>query len=108
MKPNRDASALAARLGAAANTPIPLPEPRPVPALVQTVVTTEAPPAKPKREGGTTKAKRSKSAETRPITLRPAPELLNKYVLAAAERTRETGRVVSAQEIMLAVLERGL
>lgn len=107
MKPNRDASALAARLGAAANTPIPLPEPRPVPALVQTVVTTEAPPARPKREGGT-KAKRSKSAETRPITLRPAPELLNKYVLAAAERTRETGRVVSAQEIMLAVLERGL
>ncbi len=106
MKPNRDASALAARLGAAANTPIPLPEPRPAPPLVQTIVTSEAAPAKPTREGGT-KAKSSKPAETRPITLRPAPALLNKYVLAAAERTRETGRVVSAQEMMIAVLERG-
>ena len=52
MKPNRDASALAARLGAAANTPIPLPEPRPAPPLVQTIVTSEAAPAKPKRGRG--------------------------------------------------------
>jgi hypothetical protein len=32
--------------------------------------------------------------------------LLNKYVLKASERTREEGRVVSAQQIMLEVLER--
>jgi hypothetical protein len=40
------------------------------------------------------------------ITLRPGAKLLNRYTLAAADRTREQGRVVSAQQIMLEVLER--
>jgi hypothetical protein len=35
------------------------------------------------------------------------PDLVNRYVLAAADKTREKGRVVSAQEIMLAQLEKG-
>ena len=42
-----------------------------------------------------------------PITLRPSSALLSNYVLKAAERTREEGRVVSAQQIMIEVLERG-
>jgi ribosomal protein S4E len=33
--------------------------------------------------------------------------LLSRYVLKAADRTREAARVISAQEIMLEVLERG-
>jgi hypothetical protein len=109
MKQHRDSSALAARLSAAAVTPVPLPsaaEPqdndRPADIGVQAT-------AKPKR-GGATKAPANKNAPavSRPITLRPAPELLNRYVLEAAERTRQSGRVVSAQEVMIDILERGL
>lgn len=109
MKQHRDSSALAARLSAAAVTPVPLPsEAAPQdndrPADIRVQVT-----AKPKR-GGATKGPANKSAPavSRPITLRPAPELLNRYVLEAAERTRQSGRVVSAQEVMIDVLERGL
>jgi hypothetical protein len=40
-----------------------------------------------------------------PITLRPTSALLGKFVLKASERTREEGRVVSAQQIMLEALE---
>ncbi len=45
--------------------------------------------------------------DTKGITLRPTKELLNRYTLAAADRTRTEGRVISAQEIMLEQLERG-
>jgi hypothetical protein len=41
------------------------------------------------------------------ITLRPSREVLTRYTNAAAERTKKEGRVVSAQEIMLEVLEHG-
>jgi hypothetical protein len=47
-----------------------------------------------------------KEPDTVPITLRPSSALLNRYVLKAAERTREEGRVVSAQQIMIEALER--
>jgi uncharacterized protein (DUF4415 family) len=109
MKPHRDASALAARLGAAANTPIPLPQRTPqqtMPAVV-VVPDPEPQPEKPSRAAiARSKAEKAPIA-TRAITLRLSADLLNKYVMAAAERTRETGRVVSAQEIMLAKLGRG-
>jgi hypothetical protein len=45
--------------------------------------------------------------DTVPISLRPRRELLMRYVLAASERTREAGRVISAQQIMLERLEGG-
>jgi hypothetical protein len=45
--------------------------------------------------------------DTKGITLRPSKKLLNRYTLAAADRTRKEGRVISAQEIMLEQLERG-
>jgi hypothetical protein len=105
VKPHRDANELAARLGAAANRPVPLPEaPQPTIALVSTI-----PQEKPSPNPTTTpKAKRAKaSTDTVATTLRPSSALLNRYTLAAAERTREVGRVVSAQEIMIEVLERG-
>jgi len=41
------------------------------------------------------------------ITLRPTRKLLNDYTVTAAERTKAKGKVVSAQEIMIEVLERG-
>lgn len=102
MKPNRDAAALAASLASAANTPLPLPPQRAV---------RETSPAQPaeqvlRREP----AKRVKSKSpgvTAQITLRPERALLDHYTFEAAERTKIERRVVSAQEIMLEVLERG-
>ena len=104
MKPNRDAAALAASLSAAAAAPLRLPErpPPPEPAnasLPPPVVAAPAP--KPARNPRVAPA-----VATVGITLRPGTKLLNRYTLAAADRTREEGRVVSAQQIMLEVLER--
>jgi hypothetical protein len=113
MKKNRDSSELAARIAAAASQPAgrrsapkPAPAAAPAPVLVSStpaaIATVAAPePARPK-------AKKTKPAEpdTVPITLRPSSALLSKYVNKAAERTREEGRVISAQQIMIEALER--
>jgi hypothetical protein len=115
MKPHRNASELAARLGAAANKPLPLPEPTPL-TLVPTpapmasttvAAATPAPVAYEPARAAPKKAKRVEEVkETVAITLRPSRTMLTRYTMAAAERTRETGRVISAQEMMLEQLER--
>ena len=102
MKPNRDSAALAASLASAANTPLPLP---PKPAFQET------PPAQPveqvRRREPAKRANAKSSGVTAQITLRPDRALLDHYTFQAAERTKIERRVVSAQEIMLEVLERG-
>ena len=45
-------------------------------------------------------------AETLGINLRPTRTLYQRYVLLAADRSRSEGRMISAQQIMLEVLER--
>ncbi|WP_084044481.1 hypothetical protein [Burkholderia sp. A2] len=52
-------------------------------------------------------AAKKEPADTTQLTLRPSRALLARYVAAAADRSRDTGRMVSAQEIMLEVLEKG-
>jgi hypothetical protein len=107
MKKNRNSSDLAARIAAAASQPAGASS-APAPVLVSSMppakepVTESAPPR--------SKAKKPKPQEpdTVPITLRPTSALLNKFVLKASERTREEGRVVSAQQIMLEALERSV
>jgi hypothetical protein len=69
------------------------------------------PPAKPAvtkavAEPANSKPAKVKEPQTIPITLRPHSALWNKFVLKASERTRQEGRVVSAQQIMLEALER--
>ena len=105
MKKSRDASELAARIAAAANKPagagsIP-PVATPTTPTVATKLETVPPVKRPKA-----KATKTQQPDTVPITLRPTNSLLNKFVLKASERTREEGRVVSAQQIMLEALER--
>jgi hypothetical protein len=101
MKPDRNATDLAARLTQAAQTPPPLPPPT---RQVQSAEdTSRAPPAKVAK--ATQKGR--PSVQTRGITLRPSVDLLTRYTLAAAERTRKVGRVVSAQEVMLERLDGG-
>jgi hypothetical protein len=102
MKPNRDAAELAARLAGAAATPVPLPSPpanAPSPARETPAIPHKAAP-QPARKG-------RPAVPTVGITLRPPKTLLQRYTLAAAERTRKTGRVISAQEMMLERLEDG-
>jgi len=104
MKPSRDATALAASLSAAAAAPLRLPERTTMPEPANTSVAPapdqpDPAPAKPPR-------KQKAPPDTVGITLRPAATLLNCYTLAAADRTRKEGRVISAQQIMLEVLQR--
>ena len=121
MKKNRDSSELAARIAAAASKPagrssatapaaatVPVAAPVLVsstPAIKASVAEQASAPA-PSRS----KAKQTKPGEpdTVPITLRPSSALLSKFVLKASERTREEGRVISAQQIMIEALERSI
>jgi len=108
MKKNSGSSDLAARIAAAARQPAGA-KPMPAPVLVSPASDEKPPVEEAASAPIRTKAKKAKLKEpdTVPITLRPTSALLNKYVLKAAERTREEGRVVSAQQIMLETLERG-
>lgn len=106
MKPHRDASELAARLAGAAATPVPLPSP-PANTIPPPV---KEPPSAHKAAAAQAAARKKKGRpviDTVGITLRPSKTLLQRYTLAAADRTRKAGRVISAQEIMLERLEDG-
>jgi hypothetical protein len=110
MKQSRDAAALAASLQTAATTPLPLPahnrEREPATTIVSPAPEAEHAPRAhaPLRKKA---AKVRVAHDTIGITLRPDRELHNRYVLAAAERTRKEGKVISAQQIMLEVLAIG-
>lgn len=100
MKPHRDAAALAAALTSAAAAPVPLPaRASPVPANDSPALI-EPPAPKPR--------KAKETPDTVGITLRPERGLLTRYTIEAANRTRTEGKVISAQQIMIEVLERGL
>lgn len=104
MKPHRDAAALAAALTTAAATPVALP-PRVSPVPANSDVGPVAAPAEPPPP----KSRKLKAPpDTVGITLRPDRALLLRYTNEAANRTRAEGKVISAQQVMLEVLERGL
>jgi hypothetical protein len=105
MKPQRNVEDLAARLTSAASKPVPLPEaPVAIPAAAP-VAATEI-PTPPAREVSK-KPKPAAKPQTVQVTLRPSKALLQRYTLAAADRTRKEGKVISAQQVMLECLERG-
>ena len=107
MKPTRDAAALAASLTTAANASLPLPERSAAPAADVVAMPQRREATKVDEPEARKTGKVKPMADTVGITLRPERELLNRYTMAAAERTKKEGRVVSAQEIMLEVLQRG-
>jgi hypothetical protein len=106
MKPHRDAASLAAALTTAAAAPVPLP-PRPVPIGVNSATPEPEPAAAPPVPARKVR-KATAAPDTVGITLRPERALLLRYTHEAAERTRKEGKVISAQQVMLEVLERGL
>ena len=111
MKKNRDSSELAARIAAAASQPAgrsSAPAPALAPVLVSSTPATKEPVAAPVVTRSKAKKTKLSEPDTVPITLRPSSALLSKFVLKAAERTREEGRVISAQQIMIEALERSV
>ena len=111
MKKSAHSSDLAAKLAAAASQPAGASS-IPAPVLVSPAATAKEKAGEPAPAPVGAKTKKTKpkpkEADSVPITLRPSSELLNKFVLKAAERTREEGRVVSAQQIMIEALERSV
>jgi len=121
MKKHPEADALEARLAAAANQPpsvVPFPvstptegETAPPPeaesATPPAAAAVEPPRRQRRKARATAQAAEQPEDDTVAISLRPHRELLTRYVLAASDRTRETGRVISAQQIMLQRLEGG-
>ena len=111
MKPNRDAAALAESLRSAAAAPLPLPgqplEMQPVSTIEPSDLKAEEPLKSDEgRQKRLMKAKDAADTVQNSIASDPR-KLLNRYVLSAAERTRKEGKVISAQQIMLEVLEKG-
>ncbi|AOX47854.1 hypothetical protein AB870_26505 (plasmid) [Pandoraea faecigallinarum] len=111
MKQPKGVDDLAARLGAAVTSPLVSPA-----AVAPAPISTPEPAAAPApvRERTRTVAKtagkgaaKKEPADTMQLTLRPSRTLFARYVAAAADRSRQLGRVVSAQEIMLEILEKG-
>lgn len=88
MKKSKNVEDLAASLAVAASTP-----------LVAPAQSAPAAPAQARR--------RSASGETQQMTLRPRTSLIARYVDMAADRSKQLGRTVTAQQVMLEVLERG-
>lgn len=84
MKPAQESSDLAGRLKAASATAV-----GQAPAVAAPV---------PKRA----------AAKTQQVALRPSLELWARYINAAAERSKSTGKHVTPQQIALEVLERAL
>jgi hypothetical protein len=117
MKKHPDADALATRLATAANQPVsvvPFPQSAPPEAeeaplpLAESATAVEEPKRRQRRKArGTAQSAEQPEDDTVPISLRPSRGVLMRYVLAASDRTRETGRVISAQQIMLERLEGG-
>jgi hypothetical protein len=106
MKPDRNAGALAEALMGAAVKPLPLPAQRPQEYSSSPSTEIAAPGQNNEPEERPSKAPKI-NVERAQITLRLLRELLDDYTLQAAERTKIERRVISAQEIMLEVLERG-
>ena len=120
MKQPKGVDDLAARLGAAAASPLvsapavaaPAPAPAAAPAPAPEAEAEPA-PTRARRGGPRAAAKPAKAAEkkepadTLQLTIRPTRTLYARYVSAAADRSRQLGRVVSAQEVMLEILEKG-
>ena len=87
MRKLKNVEDLAASLTVAASTP-----------LIAPVQAVQAAP--------TPSRKRVAGSETQQMTLRPKTSLIARYVDMAAERSKQLGRTVTAQQVMLEVLER--
>jgi nucleoid-associated protein YgaU len=108
MKQPKKVEDLAASLLAASAAPLvspaaPAPASEPAAAEPPAAQERTAAPAKAAEKG---KGKKE-PADTMQLTLRPTRTLYGRYVAAAADRSRQAGRMVTPQEVMLEILEKG-
>ncbi|WP_434116261.1 hypothetical protein [Paraburkholderia caffeinilytica] len=101
MKAVKGVDDLAARLTSANATPLVAPQAAAAPTMSEPVPT----PAPAKRERKI--ASKKEPVDTMQLTIRPTRALNARYVAAAAKRSQLEGRVVTVQEIMLEILEKG-
>lgn len=107
MKPNHGAVALAAALTNAASAPLQTPERKLNGAEVAEQPEAVSSDALPLPQRSRRAPKMKELADTVQMTLRPRREVVESYVCEAAERSKREGRMISAQQIMLEVLETG-
>ncbi|MEB2500693.1 hypothetical protein [Burkholderia cenocepacia] len=114
MKPAKGVDDLASRLRTASEAPLvhpPVNEPpggrSPAAPAQGLPVSTDAREQVPAAKKVAKRAGAKEVIDTMALTLRPTRTLHARYVAAAAKRSQELGRMVSAQEIMLEVLEKG-
>jgi hypothetical protein len=83
--------------------------PEPAPTVVSLSIHDEQPVQQSKvvkrSSGKAPKGKTQSANDVIPISLRPSRDLYRRCVMAATERSREEGRVISIQEIMLEILD---
>jgi hypothetical protein len=96
MKKARNVADLAARLSAAAETPLQAP--------VAPVVVQDSPPREPVIKKAEAKRGRVAGVGTAPVYLRLPNPLHERLEAIAMERTRETGKGVSIQQVIIDVL----
>lgn len=107
MKQPKKVEDLAASLRAASAAPLVSPSVAVAPASVPAAT---EPPAVGERTVAPAKATgkgKKEPADTMQLTLRPTRTLYARYVAAAADRSRQAGRMVTPQEVMLEILEKG-
>jgi hypothetical protein len=103
VKKPKDVTELASRLASAASTPLVLP---PAPAPVVQVATAPVPEAtKASQAVRAGKSRKAPQRSTIPLFLRLSPELFERYDGEAVRRTKETGRGVTVQQVILDRLE---
>ncbi|RQU99169.1 hypothetical protein DF047_35535 [Burkholderia cenocepacia] len=116
MKQPKKVQDLAASLLAASHAPLvstpAVAAPAPAPAApAPAPAASEPSPARERSEAPAKAAGKGKGkkepADTMQLTLRPTRTLYARYVAAAADRSRQAGRMVTPQEVMLEILEKG-
>lgn len=112
MKQPKKVQDLAASLLAASHAPlVSTPAVAAPAALAPAPAASEPSPARERSEAPAKAAGKGKGkkepADTMQLTLRPTRTLYARYVAAAADRSRQAGRMVTPQEVMLEILEKG-
>ncbi|KAA0072631.1 hypothetical protein CIW54_28355 (plasmid) [Paraburkholderia sp. T12-10] len=106
MKAAKGVDDLAAHLTRAATAPL-VTAPAPAAAVAPTPAPARTPARRDRKATPQKDAVKKEPTETMQLTLRPTRALYGRYVAAAADRSRQEGRIVSVQEIMIEILEKG-
>ena len=98
MKQKIDTASLAARLGAAASTPLPVPP-------IAAMPTQERRNASDESSLNKTKLPGRPKEDTVAVTLRPSRELMQRLIEESARRSTQEGRMITTQKLILEAVQ---